>query len=80
MKRRLPDTLPTNVAGRVQPTFVAVTSAVIAGDGVAKMTKTSAPLLLIERICCVRFVCVASYVSASTMLLFFAPRPTRSPA
>src|SRR3954453_14880430 len=80
MKRRLPETLPTNVAWRVQPTFVAVTSAVIAGVGVAKIASTSAPLLLSARICCVRLVAVASYDSASTMLLFLAPRPERRPA
>ena len=70
-----------NVAWRVQPTFVAVTSAVIVGDGVAKITRMSALLPCIDRICCVRFACVAtSYDSASTMLPFFAPRPTRRPA
>src|SRR3954468_6390037 len=60
MKMRLLDTLPTNVAWRDQPTFVAVTSAVIVGDGVAKITRMSALLLRIDRICCVRFACVAT--------------------
>src|SRR4029078_5137458 len=67
MKMRLLDTLPRNVAWRVQPTFDAVTSAVIGRDGVAKITRMSALLLRIDRICCVRFDCVAtSYDSGST--------------
>src|SRR5690349_20996430 len=79
-KRRFDETLLMDVAVGVQPTFVAVTRYVIVGVGVAKTTNTSAPLLFSERICCVTFGAVASYDSASTMLLFFAPRPTRRPA
>ena len=77
---RLAETLLMNVAVGVQPTFAAVTSAVIVGVGVAKTTNVSAPLLFNARICCVRLGLVTSYDSASTMLPFFAPRPTRRPA
>src|SRR3978361_1329342 len=77
---RFSETLLMNVAGGPQPTFVAVTSAVIVGVGVAKTTNVSAPLLFSARICCVRLGFVTSYDSASTMLLFLAPSPPRSPA
>ena len=63
---RFAETLFTNVVG-LQPTFVAVTSAVIVGLGVPKMTNVSAPLLLSARICWVRLGFVTSYDSASTM-------------
>ena len=80
MNTRLAETLFTNVAVGAQPTFVAVTSAVIVGDGVAKITNVSAPAALSARICCARLVCVTSYDWALTIWLFFAPRPTRRPA
>src|ERR1035437_8071547 len=51
---RFAETLLMNVAVGVQPTFAAVTSAVIVGVGVAKTTNVSAPLLFSARICCVR--------------------------
>ena len=79
-KRRFAETLLINVIDGVQPTFVAVTSAVMVGVGVAKTTNVSAPLLFSARICCVRLGLVTSYDSASTMFVFLAPRPTRSPA
>src|SRR5919197_5396513 len=43
-KSRFAETLLRSICG-VQPTFAAVTIAVIVGEGVAKMTNTSAPLL-----------------------------------
>jgi len=57
---RFAETLLMNVAVGLQPTFVAVASAVIVGVGVAKTTNVSAPLLFIERICCVTVGFVAS--------------------
>src|ERR1022692_3371114 len=80
MNSRFAETLPTYVAFGDQPTFVAVTSAVIVGDGVAKITNVSAPAALSARICCARLVCVTSYDWALTTWLFFAPSPTRRPA
>ena len=77
---RFEETLLMNVAAGVQPTFVAVTRAVIVGVGVAKTTSVSAPLLFSARICCVTLGLVASYDSASTILTFASPRPTRRPA
>ena len=50
-KIRFAETFPMKVALGVHPTFVAVTSAVIIGDGVAKTTSVSAPLLFNARIC-----------------------------
>ena len=77
--RRFAETLLMNVAG-FQPTFVAVTSAVMVGDGVAKITNVSAPADLSARICWVRLVCVTSYDCALTIIVFaLAPRPTRRP-
>src|SRR5664279_2152610 len=60
---RFAETLLMNVAAGVQPTFAAVTSAVIVGVGVAKTTNVSAPLLFSARICCVRLGFVTSYDS-----------------
>ena len=77
---RFAETLLMNVAVGFQPTLVAVASAVIVGVGVAKTTNVSAPLLFSARICCVTFGLVASYDSASTMLPFLVPSPTRRPA
>src|ERR1700693_2538430 len=74
------DTLLMSVAAGVQPTFAAVTSAVMVGDGVAKITSVSAPADLSARICGVRLVCVASYDWALTIWLFSSTRPTRRPA
>src|SRR5438445_816045 len=55
MKIGFVETFPTNSCG-VQPTFVAVTSAVIVCDGRAKMTNVSAPAAFSARICCTRLV------------------------
>ncbi len=45
------ETLLMNVLAGVQPTFAAVASEVIVGDGVAKITNVSAPAAFSARIC-----------------------------
>jgi hypothetical protein len=73
-------TLLMNVLAGVQPTFAAVTRPWIAGVGVAKSTKVSAPDALSARTCEVTFPADRSNGCALTIWLFFAPRPTRRPA
>src|SRR5947209_14512317 len=80
MNAAFADTLLMIVVSGFQPIFVAVTSAWIVCVGRANTTKTFAPDAFRANSCCVTFGAVASYGCALTILLFFAPRPTRNPA